>query len=99
MNLKEIEYILKIDEERNVTRAAEKLYLTHSALNQQLLRLEQEIGSPLFNRVRSGWTRTPAEDIYMDGARELMRIKKGSYLSEPMKDFISLATRYWNTAL
>ena len=40
MNLKEIEYILKIDEERNVTRAAEKLYLTPSALNQQLLRLD-----------------------------------------------------------
>ena len=79
MNLKEIEYILKIDEERNVTRAAEKLYLTPSALNQQLLRLEQEIGSPLFNRVRSGWTRTPAGDIYMDGARELMRIKKETY--------------------
>ena len=71
MNLKEIEYILKIDEERNVTRAAEKLYLTPSALNQQLLRLEQEIGSPLFNRVRSGWTRTPAEDIYMDGPENL----------------------------
>ena len=25
--------------------------------------------------------------------------RKGSYLSEPIKDFISLATRYWNTAL
>ena len=79
MNLKEIEYILKIDEERNVTRAAEKLYLTPSALNQQLLRLEQEIGTPLFNRIRSGWTRTPAGDIYMEGARELMRIKKETY--------------------
>lgn len=54
MNLKEIEYILKIDEEKNVTRAAEKLFLTPSALNQQLLRLEQEIGAPLFNRIRNG---------------------------------------------
>ena len=37
MNLKEIEYIVKIAEERNVTRAAEKLFITPSALNQQLL--------------------------------------------------------------
>lgn len=41
MNLKEIEYIVKISEERNVTRAAEKLFITPSALNQQLLHLER----------------------------------------------------------
>ena len=76
MNLKEIEYILKIDEEKNVTHAAEKLFLTPSALNQQLLRLEQEIGAPLFNRIRNGWTRTEAGEIYLNGAREIMRIKK-----------------------
>ena len=40
MNLKEIEYIVKIAEERNVTRAAEKLFITPSALNQQLLQLK-----------------------------------------------------------
>lgn len=79
MNLKEIEYILKIDEEKNVTRAAEKLFLTPSALNQQLLRLEQEIGVPLFNRIRNGWTRTEAGEIYLNGAREIMRIKKETY--------------------
>ena len=79
MNLKEIEYILKIDEEKNVTRAAEKLFLTPSALNQQLLRLEQEIGAPLFNRIRNGWTRTEAGEIYLNGAREIMRIKKETY--------------------
>ena len=79
MNLKEIEYILKIDEEKNVTHAAEKLFLTPSALNQQLLRLEQEIGAPLFNRIRNGWTRTEAGEIYLNGAREIMRIKKETY--------------------
>lgn len=37
MNLKEIEYIVKIAEEGNITHAAEKLFITPSALNQQLL--------------------------------------------------------------
>ena len=60
MNLKEIEYIVKIAEERNVTRAAEKLFITPSALNQQLLHLERDIGTPLFNRSRTGWTPTEA---------------------------------------
>ena len=42
MDTKQIEYILKIAEENNITHAAEKLHLTQPALNQQLLRLERE---------------------------------------------------------
>ena len=44
MDLKQLEYIIKIAEENNITRAAEKLFITQSALNQQLLRLEKEPG-------------------------------------------------------
>ena len=36
MDLKQIEYILKIAEEQNITHAAEKLFITQSALNQPL---------------------------------------------------------------
>ena len=46
MDTRLIEHILKIAEEKSITRAAEKLYLTQSALNQQLLHLEQELGTP-----------------------------------------------------
>ncbi len=35
MDTRQIEYILKIAEENNITRAAEKLFITQSALNQQ----------------------------------------------------------------
>lgn len=52
MELKQLEYIVKIAEERNVTKAAEKMYITQSALNQQLLKLEKELGSQLFYRSR-----------------------------------------------
>ena len=54
MDLKQIEYIVKIDDEHSITRAAEKLFVTQSALNQQLLRLEKELGAPLFHRDRTG---------------------------------------------
>ena len=40
MDLKQIEYIVKIDDEHSITRAAEKLFVTQSALNQQLQKLE-----------------------------------------------------------
>ena len=47
MDTKQIEYILKIAEENNITKAAGKLFITQSALNQQLIKLEKELGTPL----------------------------------------------------
>ena len=41
MDLRQIEYIVAIEQEQSISKAAEKLYLTQSALNQQLLRLER----------------------------------------------------------
>ena len=64
MDLKQIEYILKIAEEQNITHAAEKLFITQSALNQQLLKLEKELGTPLFYRSRTDWHQPlPAKSI------------------------------------
>ena len=57
------EYILKIAEEQNITRAAEKLFITQSALNQQLLKLEKELGTPLFYRSRTNCRPTHAGEI------------------------------------
>ena len=79
MDLKLLEYMVKIEEERSITRAAEKLYITQSALNQQLLRLEKELGTPLFYRTRSDWSPTPPGEVYLKGAREILQIKKHTY--------------------
>ena len=49
MNLKQLEYMTAIADERNITKAADRLFLTQSALNQQLLKLEKELGTPLFS--------------------------------------------------
>jgi DNA-binding transcriptional LysR family regulator len=79
MDLKQVEYILKIAEENNISHAAEKLYITQSALNQQLLKLEKDLGTPLFHRARGNWSLTEAGKIYVENARELLQIKKNTY--------------------
>lgn len=79
MDTKQIEYILKIAEENNITRAAEKLFITQSALNQQLLKLEKELGTPLFHRSRSHWGLTEAGQIYVEGARQILQMKNTTY--------------------
>lgn len=79
MDLKQIEYILKIAEEKNITHAAEKLFITQSALNQQLLKLEKGLGCPLFYRSRTDWRPTPAGEIYLETARQILMLKKEAY--------------------
>lgn len=79
MDTKQIEYILKIAEENNITRAASKLYITQSALNQQLIKLEKELGTPLFHRSRTNWHLTEAGEIYVQNAKEMLRIKRDTY--------------------
>lgn len=95
MNLTQIENIVKIAEEKSITRAAEKLFLTQSALNQQLLKLEKELGTELFKRTKSDWSPTKAGEIYLEGAREILRTKQRTYslisdLSDTLKGHITV---------
>lgn len=79
MDTRQIEYILKIAEENNITHAAAKLFITQSALNQQLIKLENELGTPLFHRSRTNWHLTQAGEIYIRNAKEIMRLKRETY--------------------
>ncbi|MDO5132993.1 MAG: LysR family transcriptional regulator [Eubacteriales bacterium] len=50
MNLKTIEYFLVTAEEENVTKAAERLYISQQALSAHIKRLEEEYGVAFFDR-------------------------------------------------
>lgn len=79
MDLRQIENILNIAQEENITRAAEKLYISQPALNQQLLNLEKELGTRLFYRNRNNWKLTEAGEIYVEAGKRLLDIKKEAY--------------------
>lgn len=78
MDLGHLDYVLRIAEERSITRAAEKLFVTSSALNQQLQKLEGDLGTPLFIRNRSDWQLTTAGEVYVQAAREILNIRKSA---------------------
>ncbi|MBQ8081890.1 MAG: LysR family transcriptional regulator [Clostridia bacterium] len=79
MDLHLIENILAIEEEKSITRAAERRFITQSALNQQLQKLEEELGTPLFRRARSNWQPTEAGKIYLEAARRMVMQKEDAY--------------------
>lgn len=79
MDLKQVENIVCIAEEKSITKAAEKRFITQSALNQQLQKLETELGTPLFVRSRSNWQPTPAGEVYLAAARQMLLLRQDAY--------------------
>ncbi|MBR0151353.1 MAG: LysR family transcriptional regulator [Synergistaceae bacterium] len=72
MNLKLCEYMLAIKRYGNISEAAKKVFVTPSALNQQLLKLENELGTQLFVRSRRSLIPTEAGNAYLECARKML---------------------------
>lgn len=50
MEIRTLRYFLEAAQEKNMTRAAQRLYVSQSALSKQLKGLEEELGKRLFIR-------------------------------------------------
>ena len=79
MDVKQMTYILTIAQEGGISKAAAKLFITQSALDQQLLKLEHELGTRLFFRSRSSFALTEAGRVYVDYARRMLELKNEAY--------------------
>lgn len=81
MDIKNPEYILEIARQQSVTHAAEKLFVTQSTLSQYLSKLENELGTPLFSREKSGLVPTEAGHVYLHAARAVVQIQNAAEAS------------------
>lgn len=79
MDVKYLNYILAIANRHNMTKAAEDLFVSQSSLSQHLSRLEQELNTPLFTRSKNELTLTPAGQLYVDAAKQVVKIQKELY--------------------
>lgn len=78
MDTKIIEYVIAIAEEKSLSKAAERLYLSQPALSQRLKKLEDELGTPLFVRGKDGLSITDAGRIYVNGGHSIPADQAGS---------------------
>ncbi|GIH76260.1 LysR family transcriptional regulator [Planobispora longispora] len=72
VHLRELRYFVAVAEDLNVTRAAQRLFVSQPALSKQLRVLERQLGFPLFERVRSGVVLTRQGRALLPFARELL---------------------------
>ncbi|CAH0530416.1 LysR family transcriptional regulator [Vibrio hippocampi] len=54
-----LKILVALDEERNITRAAKRLYVSQSAASHNLAKLRERLNDPLFIRTASGMEPTP----------------------------------------
>lgn len=69
MELRQLEYFVAVAEERNFTRAAERVHISQSGVSAQIRRLERELGADLFDRSARVVTLTVAGEAALDHAR------------------------------
>ncbi|MFB6847804.1 LysR family transcriptional regulator [Streptomyces sp. NPDC056373] len=69
MELRQLEYFVAVAEERNFTRAAERVHISQSGVSAQIRQLEREFGVELFDRSARTATLTAAGQAALDHAR------------------------------
>lgn len=76
MDTRQLNYILTISECGSISKAAEKLFISQSGLNQQLLRIEKELGVLLFERDTHHLSITEAGHIFIRYAMDMLNREK-----------------------
>lgn len=77
MNIRNLEYFIKVVDTNSFTKAAEELFISQSAISQQIKALEDELGFPLIIRNRKGFELTQAgKYLYIEGKNIIANIKE-----------------------
>lgn len=74
MELRTLRYFLEIAREENMTRAAERLHVSQSALSRQVKSLEEELGKRLFIRHSFRIELTPEGQLLRKRAEDILQM-------------------------
>ena len=96
MELRTLRYFLEIAREENMTRAAERLHVSQSALSRQVKSLEEELGKRLFIRHSFRIELTPEGQLLRKRAEDILQMvdkttEEFQTLTDDLRGDISLA--------
>lgn len=76
MNTRQLQYVLKVAEEKSFSAAAKKLYVAQPSLSEFIRKVEDELGYALFDRTAVPLKLTMAGEIYVDTARKILSLEQ-----------------------
>lgn len=88
-----LEYVIAVAEERNLTKAAQRLYISQPTLSMYLNRLEDELGAKLFDRTKSPIAITQAGQFYLQKMKQIAFAERTmrrdlQFISHPSQTFV-----------
>ncbi|MBC7088346.1 MAG: LysR family transcriptional regulator [Tissierellales bacterium] len=72
MDFRQLRTFIEVARLQSFSKAAQKLFLTQPTVSSQILNLEEELGTKLFNRVGKNITLTKAGQLFFDKALEII---------------------------
>jgi DNA-binding transcriptional LysR family regulator len=81
MELRHLRYFVATAEAQHFTRAAEQLGMAQPPLSQQIRQLEQEVGTPLFDRTGRGVALNDAGRAFLACAQDILRRAEAAVLT------------------
>ena len=74
LKFRHLRYLIAVAEEGNITRAARRLFVAQPSLSSQLKSMEDALSIELLVRVRKGVKVTPAAEVLIAGARQILAL-------------------------
>ena len=72
MQLHQLEYFVAVARQRHFTRAAGALHVAQPSVSKQIRKLETELGTPLFHRMKGNVVLTPAGEVLLPWAERIL---------------------------
>ena len=103
MTILQLKYVIAIDEECSMRRAADKLYVSQPGLSSAVRDLESELGIQIFERVHNGVVTTAAGSSFIAHARTVVeqfeKIEEKYLNAKAQKETFSVSMQHYTVAV
>ena len=96
MRTEVLRYLIEVDNQHSLSKAARRLYLSKSALSESITQLEKELNVAIFQRTQKGVVTTPAGQQILEQARVVLenvnKLYEISFTAPPLINYASTIT-------
>lgn len=89
VELRQLRYFVEVAEREHISEAAEHLHVAQSAISRQIANLEEELGTPLFERIGRNVKLTPVGKIFLEHC--ITALKGIDFAAKQVEEFLDPA--------
>src|SRR5690606_27862319 len=89
VELRQLRYFVEVAEREHISEAAEHLHVAQSAISRQIANLEEELGTPLFERIGRNVKLTPIGKIFLEHA--ITALKAIDFAAKQVEEYLDPA--------